>query len=98
MARKSSTRRERKGNKLPWEYCRCGCKGHCVVIGSRSFWMLNDLTGGFHLVEGHGPLLGTRLGVHKSFDAADKAVRKHAKPEFKRLQQEVKKLESAFGS
>ena len=92
-----ATVRNKKAKKLrlPWKYCECGCKGHDVKVGSVSLWMFNDLAGGFHLFEGHGGR-GPPIGTYKSFEEADEAARRHAKPEFKKLNASMKQLSASF--
>jgi len=92
-------KKKRKEHKrLSWEYCECGCKGYDVWLGALYYWLFWDLHEKkklFYLHTGHGGH-GEHLGKYSSFDAADRAVRKHAKPLLKKLRTELEKAEKAL--
>ncbi len=83
-------RQKKKSKSSDWEYCECGCHGHVLKLGTLSYWLFNDLSGGksFHLYRGHGGM-GEHLGDFLSFEKADQATRKNAKPIIRKLLKEL---------
>jgi hypothetical protein len=67
---------------LNWEYCECGCSGHCVTVGTVHLWLYNALNnGGFHLYDGHGADFSKKIASpFNSFEEADRAAAEYAKP------------------
>ena len=89
--------KRKKSRTLDWERCECGCKGDSVSAGPLHYWMFNDAESseGFYLTAGHG-FLGENLGRYTSFEEADRAARRHAKPRIVKALAMLKKAAKAL--
>lgn len=71
--------------KLKWEYCECGCHGHCT----RKHSLYDRSDGRFDLYRGHGYVMGRLLGTYDTFGEADKEAKKDLDEMVKEMLEDV---------
>lgn len=71
--------------KLKWEYCECGCHGHCT----RTHSLYGCADGKFNLYRGHTYVMGYLLGTYDTFEQADKEAKKDLDKTIKEMMEDV---------